>query len=98
MPEHVEHVKGSKRATLDELWQQIIILEEQHSARSITRKVGRCLNPLISFIERFSPAVDIAVQGTINPAALVWGAMRALLVVSPTNHELAIESVRVLHF
>jgi len=59
------------------------ILEERHKAHSITRKVGKNLQPLILFIERFSPAVDIALQGTINPAAIAWGAMRALLVVSP---------------
>lgn len=98
MSAHVVPAKGSKTTTLEELWQQILILEEQHSARSITRKAGKCLQPLISFIERFGPAVDVAVQGTINPAALAWGAMRALLVVSHENHELTILSVRILHF
>ena len=98
MPEYVVPVKGSKRATLDELWQQILILEEQHSARSMTRRVGKSLQPLILFVERFTPAIDVAVQGTINPAALAWGAMRALLIVSSEYHQSVIESVRILHF
>ena len=90
MPDHVLSLTGSKRATLEELWQQILILEEKHRARSTTRKVGKYLLPLISFIERFSPAIDVAVQGTINPAALAWGAMRALLVVSPKYNEVGV--------
>jgi hypothetical protein len=95
MPKHAMPVEQSKRATLDELWQLILILEQQHNARSITRKVGKYLQPLISFIERFSPAVDVAVQGTINPAALAWGAIRVLLVVSYENYGMVVESVRL---
>lgn len=98
MPDYVVPVKGSKRATLDELWQQILILEEQHSTRSMTRRVGKSLQPLILFVERFTPAIDVAVQGTINPAALAWGAMRALLIVSSEDHQSTIESYQYFIF
>lgn len=49
-----------------------------------TRAAGvmRAMTPLISFIDRYSKAVDNITQYPSNPASLIWGCLRVLLRVS----------------
>lgn len=39
------------------------------------------MEPVIDFFEKFSPALDTMVQYGANPVVLVWGSLKAVLVV-----------------
>lgn len=70
-----------QKDTLDGLFVEINEIEKQHASKHRSRKIAHHLQPFVSFIERYASAVDVAVQGTLNPASLIWGSLRAMLVV-----------------
>jgi hypothetical protein len=57
-------------------------LDREHTSQRLSRKVAKKPQPLIFFVDRYAPALDVAVQGIYNPAALVWGLLRASVFVS----------------
>lgn len=77
----------SRQCSLQELFEDVARLEQERKGSRIaggsnirTRVIG-----LITFVERYAPAIDCLVQtgsgSVINPAALVWGLVRVLLEV-----------------
>ncbi|QSZ32069.1 hypothetical protein DSL72_001638 [Monilinia vaccinii-corymbosi] len=69
---------------IDDVWREVRALERHNFASSRYRKVGKTIEPIIDFLTRFSPAVDMMVQGT-STASLVWGSLRAVLMVAQTS-------------
>ena len=69
-------------ADLEDTLQKIRKLEQQHSSKSYMRRVGLRMEPLIDFLTRYSPAIDMMVQYQVTPTALIWGTLKALLEVS----------------
>lgn len=70
------------KTAYENLIAEVSVLDKKHAASNPARRIGRRLQPLIDFVERYAIAIDVAVQGTLSPATLVWGALRGLLVVS----------------
>lgn len=68
---------------LRDLLAEIEALDKAHSSIRRSRKVAHRLKPFIDFVERYSPAVDVGVQGVPSPAIVIWGCLRAIIVVSP---------------
>ena len=48
---------------------------------SLTAKAMRKLLPILDILERYSPIIDIMVQGNPSPGSLVWGGIKLLLRV-----------------
>ncbi|KAI9642687.1 hypothetical protein NHQ30_008418 [Ciborinia camelliae] len=69
---------------IDDVWREVRALERHHFASSRYRKVGKTIEPVIDFLTRFSPVVDMMVQGT-SSASLVWGSLKAVLMVAQTS-------------
>jgi len=72
---------ATQENTLQALLLEVRNLESQHASKRRSRTVAHHLQPLVAFVERYASAVDVAVQGSLNPASLIWGLLRALLVV-----------------
>ena len=60
----------------------VYALERTQASKSWSRRLSQRLRPLIDFVEQYTMAVDISVQGAPSPAAVVWGTLRALLKVA----------------
>ncbi|KAM0184844.1 hypothetical protein ACHAPC_005560 [Botrytis cinerea] len=69
---------------IDDVWREVRALERHRFASSRYRKVGKTIEPVIDFLTRFSPVVDMMVQGT-SSASLVWGSLKAVLMVAQTS-------------
>ncbi|KAF7896510.1 hypothetical protein EAF00_006524 [Botryotinia globosa] len=69
---------------IDDVWREVRALERHRFASSRYRKVGKTIEPVIDFLTRFSPIVDMMVQGT-SSASLVWGSLKAVLMVAQTS-------------
>lgn len=69
---------------IDDVWREVRALERHNFASSRYRKVGKTIEPIIDFLTRFSPVVDMMVQGT-SSASLVWGSLKAVLMVAQTS-------------
>lgn len=57
-------------------------LEKRQEQRSRFRQLCHRLEPLVRFLVTYSPAVDILVQFDVQPSALIWGSLKAILKVS----------------
>ncbi|ESZ90972.1 hypothetical protein SBOR_8635 [Sclerotinia borealis F-4128] len=69
---------------IDDVWREVRALERHNFASSRYRKVGKTIEPVIDFLTRFSPVVDMMVQGT-SSASLVWGSLKVVLMVAQTS-------------
>jgi hypothetical protein len=76
---------ATQEDTLKALLVEVGNLERQHASKRRSRTIARYLQPLVGFVERYAAAVDAAVQGSLNPASLIWGLLRALLVVGSST-------------
>ncbi|KAA8571421.1 hypothetical protein EYC84_001424 [Monilinia fructicola] len=77
-------VTSHKTVNIDDVWREVRALERHNFASSRYRKVGKTIEPIIDFLTRFSPVVDMMVQGT-SSASLVWGSLKAVLMVAQTS-------------
>jgi hypothetical protein len=78
-------IKLFQQSTLEDVVQAIARVEQQHAAKSWSRRIGVCLMPLLTFVEQYSKAVDVFVQVSsagLSPAGLIWGLLRIVLEVS----------------
>lgn len=73
-------MNGTQSQALQLLLEEIHVLDQAHKSRRLSRKVATSLHPLITFIDHYAIAIDVAVQGTCEPAVIIWGALRALFV------------------
>lgn len=76
-----------QQSSLQQLLDTTVLLEKEHKAKFRSCfNVSARLKSLVAFVERYASAVDFLVQTgsglALNPAALVWGLLRALLEVS----------------
>ncbi|KAH8810832.1 hypothetical protein F5884DRAFT_875740 [Xylogone sp. PMI_703] len=55
-------------------------LKARHSPRY--QRIVRTLEPVVGFFARFSPAIDAMAQYGTSPAALVWGALKSLVMLA----------------
>lgn len=84
----VGDLKDYQQLSLDGLLEDTARLEQRARYSIHTRPSGIAtrLQGLITFVDRYAPAMDCLVQtcsgSLINPAALVWGLLRILLEVS----------------
>jgi hypothetical protein len=62
------------------LLDEIHVLDQAHKSQRTSRKIATRLQPLVAFVDRYAVALDVAVQGTCKPAAIIWGALRSLFV------------------
>lgn len=69
---------------IDDVWREVRALERHNFASSRYRKVGKTIEPVIDFLTRFSPVVDMMVQGS-SSASLVWGSLKAVLMIAQTS-------------
>ena len=72
---------NSQSDALKELRIEIQSLDKFHLTTRKSRQIARRLQPFVDFIERYSPAVDVGIQGTVSPATLIWGCLRAIIIV-----------------
>lgn len=56
-------------------------LEKRQGRSSRFRLLCRRLEPLVKFLAMYAPAVDMLVQFDVQPSALIWGSLRAILNV-----------------
>ncbi|KAJ8059585.1 hypothetical protein OCU04_011240 [Sclerotinia nivalis] len=70
--------------SIDDIWREVRALERHKFASSRYRKVGKTIEPVIDFLTRFSPVVDMMVQGS-SSASLIWGSLKAVLMVAQTS-------------
>ena len=75
-------VASGSEQVLKSLLAEIEQLDRGHAASRKSRKVAHRLQPFLAFVERYSSAVDVGIQGVPSPAAVVWGCLRAVLTVS----------------
>jgi hypothetical protein len=66
---------------IEDVWREVRALERHHFATSRYRQIGRTIEPVIDFFTRFSPVLDTMSQYGSNSATLVWGSLKAMLVV-----------------
>jgi hypothetical protein len=69
---------------IDDIWREVRALERHNHGSSRYSKVGRTIEPVIDFLARFAPVVDMMVQGT-STASLVWGSLKGILLVAQTS-------------
>ncbi|KIW86271.1 hypothetical protein Z517_01666 [Fonsecaea pedrosoi CBS 271.37] len=62
-------------------------LERKQAASSRTRKIQSRIGPFLDFLERYGRALDSATQARPVPFSLVWGLVRAVLVVSSAHSQ-----------
>jgi hypothetical protein len=60
---------------------ELKLLDDHYSSNTNSRLSSRKIAPLVDFLTLYNPAVDIAVQSDPAPSALVWGSLKALLLV-----------------
>lgn len=60
---------------------ELKILADHYSTNSDFRLSSHKIAPLVDFLTVYNPAVDVAVQSHPAPSALVWGNLKALLLV-----------------
>jgi hypothetical protein len=66
---------------IEDVWREVRALERHHFASSRYRRIGRTIEPVIDFFTRFSPVLDTMSQYGSNSATLIWGSLKAMLVV-----------------
>lgn len=71
----------SQSDALIALRSEIQTLDRWHLTNRKSRQIARRLEPLMSFVEHYSSAVDVTVQGAVSPASLIWGCLRAIIMV-----------------
>jgi hypothetical protein len=64
--------------------QDVLHVLKEAERKRLSRDVAMRLEPLTDFLDRYLTTVDVIVQGTINPVALVWGVLRGLIEVGCT--------------
>ncbi|PQE26725.1 Tetratricopeptide repeat-containing protein [Rutstroemia sp. NJR-2017a BVV2] len=69
---------------IDDIWREVRALERHNHGSSRYSKVGRTIEPVIDFLARYAPVVDMMVQGT-STASLVWGSLKGILLVAQTS-------------
>ena len=74
---------NSRSEALGKLLSEIEALDRAHAATRKSRKFAHRLQTFIAFIERYSPAVDVGIQGTLSAATVIWGCLRMILIVCP---------------
>ena len=72
---------AAQQDALDELFVDLRTLEKVNASKRLSRRIALRLQPLVTFVDRYAVAVDVAIQGTPSPATLIWGSLRALLIV-----------------
>lgn len=69
-------------ASLQDVLQALLEAELRHASMCKLRSFTKRLEPLINFLDRYSKAIDVLVQGSLNPVAVAWGITRALIEAS----------------
>ena len=72
-----------QNASLHEFMTEAQSLQTSSVFRGRAHRFIVALDPLVQFLCRYATAVDTLVQCDINPSAIVWGILKALLVVRP---------------
>ncbi|KAI1828424.1 NACHT domain protein [Xylaria intraflava] len=67
-----------KFCAVQDIIQEIQILRLQ-SSESRAHKALQIITPFVSFIDRYSRAIDNMVQFNASPASLIWGSLRVVL-------------------
>ena len=68
-------------AHVEDVWREVRALERHKSASSRYREIGSTMEPIIDFFTRYTPVLDTAVQSGSSVAVLVWGSLKAVLLV-----------------
>lgn len=69
--------------TIDNVINEIKTLDHQHALHSTSRQVMKCLEPVLSGLQKYAPAMDVLAQGDPHGLLLfVWGSIRLLLSVA----------------
>jgi hypothetical protein len=77
-----------------ELIAQLKVFESQESLKRPRRWAAR-LQPLIDWLERFGPALDVFANADhYGILALVWGSLRVLIVVMPLYLKCSLSTFR----
>lgn len=76
----------TQKDALDELYAEIVNIDRKHSSHRLSRRVAHRLQPLLAFVDRYAASLDVVSQGMLKPVSLIWGSLRALLVVCFHRH------------
>jgi hypothetical protein len=68
-------------ADIEDVSGELKLLADHYSSNANFRLSSRKIAPLVDFLTLYNPAVDVAVQSDPAPSALVWGNLKALLLV-----------------
>ena len=66
---------------VEDVWREVRTLERHRSTSSRYREIGRTMEPVIDFFTRYSPVLDATVQSGSSISGLVWGSLKAVLMV-----------------
>jgi hypothetical protein len=72
----------SETASLQDVLRALNKAELRYASLCKPGSFTKRLEPLLNFLERYSKAVDVVVQGTLNPVAVAWGVIRILIEVT----------------
>ena len=69
--------------TVDNVIDDIRALDRQHALKSTSRMVMKFLEPVLTILEKYGPAMDVLAQGDPQgPLVFVWGSIRLLMSVA----------------
>ncbi|KAI4248357.1 MAG: hypothetical protein LQ352_005928 [Teloschistes flavicans] len=75
-------ITAEKLPTPQDVEQAISQLEKASSAKPATRRVRKCLTPVISALNDYSAILDTLAQADPMPSAVVWGSLKAVVQCS----------------
>ena len=76
-----EERQKCQHASLQDFVAEVQSLQTFGVFRSRVHRFLVALDPLAQFLSRYASVVDTIVQYDVNPSAIVWGSLKALLVV-----------------
>ncbi|KAH8758170.1 hypothetical protein F5882DRAFT_453880 [Hyaloscypha sp. PMI_1271] len=90
-PPPFEDVVAERPVHVEDVWSEVRALERHHLASRRYRHISGTIEPVIDFLSRFTPVVDTFAQYGSSSAALIWGSLKAVLVIAQ-------KSVNYFHF
>lgn len=82
-PKHLEKIQST--TTPADIMAQMKEWEQDHS-KTGRATIAKVLETCINRVEKFSTAIDQLAQGSPQPACLLWGCIRFVLLVSDVSH------------
>ena len=76
-----EERQTCQHASLQDFKAEAQSLQTSNVFRSRAHRFIMALDPLVLFLSRYASVVDTMVQYDVNPSTIVWGSLKALLVV-----------------